>query len=320
MIVHLRYRDDGRELDADDAWLLDSLRRLYPATSGPAEWTFELHQGSGTPAADGAVVRLPMKFYRPLPAGVPENFDEHAQKKLLYHALSSEYMTAIAGDTEAEVRFLLHVAGKTPHNVLDLCCGVGRHAAGLAAHGCHVTGVDASAEQISTANALHPSPRLRFLQMDVRRLALPQRAFDLAICMWTTYNYFSVERDLRAFLGAVARHQPAGALFVLDAKNLPALPPRRIYHRTRRHGTEELELLVHKRVMAGIQNSQYFYFFGGSRHAFCFDEEFVRFYDPGTLSALAGDWYELAATYGDFDASAYEPAHSRRFLAVLRRK
>ena len=48
MIVHLRYRDDGRELDADDAFLLDSLRRLYPATSGSAEWTLELHQGSGT--------------------------------------------------------------------------------------------------------------------------------------------------------------------------------------------------------------------------------------------------------------------------------
>lgn len=320
MSIRIIYQDKGVSLDADDRFLLQELYRLYPESNEISEWNLELCNGSGLPTVREATVHLPFKFYRSWSDNLPSNFDEHARHKLLYNELSRDYMTAIAGNTEKEVQFLYQIIGGSNAKVLDLCCGVGRHATLLAARGFQVTGIDFSDAQIQTARKRNPSQHIKFLQMDVRQLKLTERDFGLAVCMWTTYNYFSREKDFCDFISAVAHHQPEGAILVLDAKNIPALPPRRLYRRSYQHDADKLELLIHKRVRANIQNSQYLYFFSGSRSAFYLDEEFVRFYDLVELTAMSKKWYDIVNVYGDFDMSKYEVLNSQRFIVVLRRK
>ena len=320
MSLRIIYHGQEELLDEDDFFLLQKLRRLYPENSKVASWNLELCSDSGQPIVQDNTVRLPFKFYRSLSENLPPNFDEHARQKLLYNELSQDYMTAIAGDTEKETRFLEGLLGPRRKKILDLCCGVGRHATLMADKGFPVTGVDFSAAQIETAQKRNASPLVKFVQMDVRKLDLPEKDFDLAACMWTTYNYFSEEKDFTDFITAVAHHQPKGALLVLDAKNIPALSPRRLYRRSCQHGTDKLELLIHKRIRGNIQNSQYLYFFSGSRLAFYLDEEFVRFYYVDELAALSRNWYDIVKVYGDFDMSPYEPQSSRRFIVVLLRK
>lgn len=320
MSISILYKGQEESLDEDDCFLLKRLQELYSETDESAEWNLELCPGNGKPTVHENTVRLPFKFYRSFSENLPPNFDEHARQKLLYNELSRDYMAAIAGDTEKEVRFLQHVMGEKQGKALDLCCGVGRHAGLMAAKGWQVTGVDFSATQIQTAKQINASTRIKFVQMDARQLNLPDKDFELALCMWTTYNYFSKEKDLTDFLAATARHQPKGGVLVLDAKNIPALPARLLYKRSREQGPDKLELLIHKRIHKNIQNSQYLYFFSGSRRAFYLDEEFVRFYAQEELTALSREWYDVVNVYGDFDMSRYDPMTSRRFIVVLQRK
>jgi SAM-dependent methyltransferase len=132
----------------------------------------------------------------------------------IYRALISPEMTA--GEVDFLVAALeLPAAGE----VLDLACGYGRHAIGLAQRGYRVTGVDFNLHYLAAAedDAAAQGVAARWVTADMRELPF-EHAFDGAYSYFTSFGYFSDEDNERVLAG-VARALRPGGRFLLDVLN-----------------------------------------------------------------------------------------------------
>lgn len=294
--------------------------------SGKYDWVvFFNHENNRITELDN-IIYMPIDFQGNLDEFKNKSFTEHAKNKLLYNELSKYYMQAIVNDTNKETDFIKKVyrdnISSTPGTILDCCCGVGRHDYLLSNSGYKVTGIDISQNQIDTANKNNKTENVNYQVMDVRDINLPFKSYDMSICMWTTYNYLSLNKDFIKFIKSNYNHQKEGGILILDAKNIPRLESRRVYKRNDNFEDKmQLELIVNKFVINNIQNSQYFYFIKENGiKKFYMDEEFVRFYNLEEIKKLTKDYYDVIKVYGDFDFSNYDVKSSNRFIVVLKRR
>jgi SAM-dependent methyltransferase len=123
--------------------------------------------------------------------------------------------------TLADVRFIRKTLMLEKGSaVLDVCCGIGRHALELSKHGYRVTGVDYSPTYIDIARKQARKRGLKtvFEQQDMR--ALPYRsAFDAAICMWTSFGYFDTQNGDLTTLKRIRRSLRPGGKFLIELIN-----------------------------------------------------------------------------------------------------
>ena len=107
--------------------------------------------------------------------------------------------------------------------LLDVCCGMGRHARALAAAGYTVTGVERDPQAVAVARGKGGGPV--YVQADVRAYRPAAGSLDAAVIMSQSFGYFDPDtnRDLLARLGEALR--PAGRL-VLDLWNPDFFLPR----------------------------------------------------------------------------------------------
>lgn len=109
-----------------------------------------------------------------------------------------------------------------PCRLLELGCGSGRLGAALAAEGYEVTGIDLSPAmlQLAAARPQHGGPRVRYLCMDMTRLAFRTR-FDAVVVPYHTLNLLAGPSQAEACLTGIRRHlAPDGRL--LAQLHLPA--------------------------------------------------------------------------------------------------
>ncbi len=124
-----------------------------------------------------------------------------------------------AAQLETELDFIEESLGlEAGARVLDLGCGDGRYAAGLAQRGLSVVGLDYSTAMLARANerALE-QPGVAFEQGDMRDLPYSD-AFDGVLCWNATFGYFDEERNL-AVLESIFRALKPGGSFLLDVPN-----------------------------------------------------------------------------------------------------
>ncbi len=123
--------------------------------------------------------------------------------------------------TTAEVEFLAGQLGgdKAKPRVLDLACGSGRHALGLAAGGFAVTGLDISGAELARLAKAAEKKKLdiKTVERDMRELAEWEVAkpFDGAFCFGNSISYLSAD-ELSDMLTALAGKLAVGAALVLD--------------------------------------------------------------------------------------------------------
>jgi SAM-dependent methyltransferase len=81
-------------------------------------------------------------------------------------------------------------------NVLDVCCGMGRHARTLSDRGYSVTGIDRDADAITKARELGGGPK--YVVADIRDYQPGSETFDAAIVMGQSFGHFdaATNRDL----------------------------------------------------------------------------------------------------------------------------
>lgn len=107
--------------------------------------------------------------------------------------------------------------------VLDMPCGVGRHALPIAGAGARVTAVDLTEAFVRDVAAAGAGLSLEARRGDMRSVALPPKHFDVALCMYSSLGYSESRADdeatLQNFFGAL---RPGGAL-VLDTMALEIL-------------------------------------------------------------------------------------------------
>ena len=120
-------------------------------------------------------------------------------------------------ETAREVAFLARVLPPPPARVLDVPCGFGRHARGLAALGYAVTGVELDERVV--ADAIRRSRgAIEYVEGDMRDLSGLPPDFDGVICMWASFGYFGHETNVAVLAGMAERLRQGGRL-VLDVYN-----------------------------------------------------------------------------------------------------
>ncbi len=122
--------------------------------------------------------------------------------------------------TAAETQFIasaLDVADGA--EVLDLACGFGRHAIGMAQLGYRVTGVDFNPRylDIATADAAAAGVQVTWRPGDMRSLGY-ERAFDAVYSYFTSFGYFEDDDNERVLVEVAKALRPRGR-FLLELAN-----------------------------------------------------------------------------------------------------
>lgn len=233
---------------------------------------------------------------------------------------------AFKARTRLELPFLRQALGLKPGmEVLDVCCGVGRHSIPLARAGLRVTGVDISPVYIREARRRARGTKASFLRGDARRMPFAGR-FDAAINMWTSFGYFAKAADDLAMLRSVRRALKPGALFVLDTINGGRIARVLKLQETLGLDSERwIELadgtliLEDPRVTGGGTRvrTRWIFIKGAKRSELVTD---IRLYTGRSLGALARRaGLEVVRVYGETERRPYTEAASRRVVLIARR-
>lgn len=151
--------------------------------------------------------------------------DETVRKRLWWEELfTDDFGRAIPELSESqlatEVDFIQSALGAKPGAmILDLGCGNGRHAVGLAERGYSVVGYDLSVSQLAAAGELAQAlgQKINFLQGDMREMSFASM-FDSAYCWNATFGYFEEEKNMRVLQSLYHALKPGGTV-LLDVVN-----------------------------------------------------------------------------------------------------
>lgn len=195
--------------------------------------------------------------------------------------------------------------------VLDLACGLGRHAMEFARRGYEVTGIDLSGALLRSAEeaAREGGLPIRFQCGDMRRLE-EQNSYDAVVSLFTSFGYFMEESENRSVVESVARALRAGGWFMLDFFNAQFVATHlRPRDETAREGCT---IIQERRISGGrIEKSISISAEGGDRSF----RESVRMYTEQELRAMlehAG--LRVLHAFGGYDASPISPASQRVIL------
>lgn len=142
-----------------------------------------------------------------------EWFDDESLWRDLYPFMFPESRIAEAAQDTRKLLRLIRPRGK---DVLDLACGPGRFSIALAKRGYRVTGVDRTRFLLNKARARARAAgaSVEWVERDMRDFARPD-AFDLALCMFTSFGFFEDKReDLRVLGNLFASLKPGGACVI----------------------------------------------------------------------------------------------------------
>ena len=146
-----------------------------------------------------------------------EWFADDAFWEATYPFMFPESRFAGAADEVDRVLALTGMAPGAGGAALDLACGPGRHSLALASRGFAVTGVDRSAFLLdrARARAAESDAAVEWVHADMRDFARP-RAFDLALCLFTSFGYFADDAENQRVLARIAASLRPGGVCVLD--------------------------------------------------------------------------------------------------------
>ncbi len=122
---------------------------------------------------------------------------------------------------EREVNFVIKILNLPKNSkILDLPCGQGRHSIILARKGYIVIGVDLSKTMLNLAKKLANKKNLNlwFIHNDMRKINF-KNEFDAVINLFTSFGYFTQEKENIKVLKNINRSLKPGGKFVLDLLN-----------------------------------------------------------------------------------------------------
>ncbi len=192
---------------------------------------------------------------------------------------------------EAEVQVAALVDKLEPGpEILDLCCGAGRHSLALYRRGYQVTGLDLSPTLL--AHARERIPQVPFIEQDMRSLSNLD-PFDLVANFFTSFGYFS-DADNQKVLQEVHSILKPGGQFLLDTLHPAGLSP--IPFEQKGDVTiERIKTSTHAIKRISYPDRDY--------------EERVRLYARDELEAMLKDaGFTIESVYNDF---AFNPWHPR---------
>ena len=214
--------------------------------------------------------------------------------------------------TEVEAEFIArHLPLPAYRSVLDLCCGMGRHAVPLAERGYEVTGVDLSTEALAAARESAPQS-VTLLQGDMRDLSFLRGEFDAVLSLWQSFGYFGEDTNA-SILRQISDKLRRDGRFILD-----------IYHRgffeahqgERRFERNGLTIVESKRMVGNRLTVTLNY--GPAVPPDVFD---WQLYTPEEIEALAAEvGFRLVASCTGFEEHQPATSTSPRMQLVFEKK
>lgn len=196
--------------------------------------------------------------------------------------------------------------------VLDLGCGPGRHAAQFHQRGARVVGFDRSMPLLSRAHHRLTDAGLQVVRGDMRRLPFRQGSFDLVVNLFTSFGYFTDDRQHRIMLHEAADLLRPGGTFVLDYLHAGAVRATLVAREEQQVGTQRVAIA--RSITDGgrfVVKEIHMVHDGRS-----FIER-VRLFDPEELAVLLADaGLTVTRRFGGYDGGAITPSADRAILVA----
>jgi cyclopropane fatty-acyl-phospholipid synthase-like methyltransferase len=217
--------------------------------------------------------------------------------------------------TAADLGFVTrHIGVAPPAHLLDIPCGAGRHALGLAREGYDVTGVDLSADAVARARAAAAGLPVRFVRSDMRDFAAEQ-PFDGALCLGNSLGYFGAE-GMMAFLARLAASLRPGARFVLDSSACAeSIFPLQAEREIAFEGGTYRSRYAYD-AMASVLKTEAELTLDGEVHTLRYAHHIVT--SGALVRRLREAGLTVLALYGDTGDAPYEPGSPRLLLVAER--
>ncbi len=233
----------------------------------------------------------------------------------LYHYLFPERRFVEALEQAHKIVNLAHPPG---NDVLDLCCGPGRHAIALAQQGFKVTGVDRTPFLLKKAREKAKAARVKieWIRNDMRTFVRPG-SYDLVMSMFTSFGYFDNKHDDLAVLRNIFTNLRPGGACLIDVLGKELLA--RIFQRTSSEALSDGRTLVqHHEIFdewTRVRN-EWILIHKGRTKAFKFHHTIYSGQELRDRLELVG--FHDVKLYGNLNGEEYGPQAER--LIVVGRK
>jgi SAM-dependent methyltransferase len=217
-----------------------------------------------------------------------------------------------------EVDNLIDLVDIEPNaNVLDLCCGPGRHLLEFARRGFSVTGVDRTKKYLEDArkSAEKEGLKAEFVQKDMRKFRKPQ-TFDLAVNLLTSFGFFEDQRDDEKVAKNVFASLREGGAFVIEMMGKEILA--RIFRERDWQEVNGAIWMEERKVSKdwSWMENRWILLKGGQTHEFRFS---LRPYSAAELTRLLTECgFAETEVYGNLAGAPYD--HKAQRLVVVAHK
>lgn len=203
--------------------------------------------------------------------------------------------------------------------VLDIGCGMGRHALALSSFGYSVTGIDLSPSLLEEARRHDLQGAVKWELGDMRELPFEACAFDATVNFFTSFGYFSNEDDNVKVLRNIRRVLRPDGSFLIDFLN-PVYVEQTLVPRSERRDEDTGLVIQELRSIAdGWVQKEITVFHPQNKEAPRAYLERVKLYKLEWFeSRLADCGLSLEQLYGNYDASPYEASKSPRMIMAGR--
>jgi len=102
--------------------------------------------------------------------------------------------------------------------ILELACGTGSHSLQLEPYGYQIIATDYSPDMLKRAGekAQKANSRVEFRHQDMRALDVPERPFDVILCLFDSLGYAASNENILQVLKGVNRHLASGGIFLFE--------------------------------------------------------------------------------------------------------
>jgi SAM-dependent methyltransferase len=242
-----------------------------------------------------------------------EWFEDESFWELLCPFLFPAERMEAAADEITRILELIDFEGR---DVLDLCCGPGRHAVELASRGYNVTGVDRTRYLLDKARryAAERDVSVEWVRCDMREFKRPD-TFDLVVNLYTSFGYFEDPSDDLTVLQAMAASLRPGGRLVIQMAGKEQIAS--IYQPSSADTIEGAGILVQQREVlqswSRLRN-RWTVVQDGRATSVEFEHTLYSAREITDLAEEAG--FSAIDTFGDLDGGPYGPAAERLILSA----